>query len=620
MALEQLNTTELDFDKIKANIKNHFLRQDSVYKDWNFDGSSLNMLLDVLAYNTHYNAILAHMAINESFIDSAQIRKNVVSHAKLVGYTPRSAKSSRANIEVEIPGINTRDSLTLFRGQKFTTVLDEVTYTFVTAADYTAAKNISSNKYEFTNADGGTDNSIEIFEGTLQVSSYSVNNSFVTQKFVIDEVNADMSSLLVRVREHLNSDKYIVYSIYGSTQYKTLEDLDSTSLVFFLSENIYGRYEVSFGNGIYGALPGNLNIVELEYITTLGAAANFANSFSIVDAGTVTKVLSAASGGGEREGIESIRFNAPISIITQNRAVTADDYRSMILREFADIQTLNIWGGEDANPPEYGKVFITIKPKAADQLTPQQKDKILTLLSGKKVLTVTPVFLDVDFTYIYLDVYFKFNANLTKYGKSELESIVRTSIKNFNTTELQEFDNVFRYSKLLNTIDKSNSAILNSFAEVYLYKKIYLYAGEPESIILSFNAAPEISNVSSLNVLSTDAFTFNGESIIILDEVNPENAYIRNMYMSTVRNGLNFRINVTCGQFNILTSTISLNPISVDEDTEIRIYMKPKAYDLAPLRQQLLTIDYDTTTVLGSVDSIAVAGSAGIASYSTYKQ
>lgn len=620
MALEQLNTTELDFDKIKANIKNHFLRQDSVYKDWNFDGSSLNMLLDVLAYNTHYNAILAHMAINESFIDSAQIRKNVVSHAKLVGYTPRSAKSSRANIEVEIPGINTLDSLTLPRGQKFTTVLDEVTYTFVTAADYTAAKNISSNKYEFTNADGGTDNSIEIFEGTLQVSSYSVNNSLVTQKFVIDEVNADMSSLLVRVREHLNSDKYIVYSIYGSAQYKTLEDLDSTSLVFFLSENIYGRYEVSFGNGIYGALPGNLNIVELEYITTLGAAANFANSFSIVDAGTVTKVLSAASGGGEREGIESIRFNAPISIITQNRAVTADDYRSMILREFADIQTLNIWGGEDANPPEYGKVFITIKPKAADQLTPQQKDKIITLLSGKKVLTVTPVFLDVDFTYIYLDVYFKFNANLTKYGKSELESIVRTSIKNFNTTELQEFDNVFRYSKLLNTIDKSNSAILNSFAEVYLYKKIYLYAGEPESIILSFNAAPEISNVSSLNVLSTDAFTFNGESIIILDEVNPENAYIRNMYMSTMRNGLNFRINVTCGQFNILTSTISLNPISVDEDTEIRIYMKPKAYDLAPLRQQLLTIDYDTTTVLGNADSIAVAGSAGIASYSTYKQ
>lgn len=620
MALEQLNTTELDFDKIKANIKNHFLRQDSVYKDWNFDGASLNMLLDVLAYNTHYNAILAHMAINESFIDSAQIRKNVVSHAKLVGYTPRSAKSPRANIEVITPGVIGKDSLTLPRGQKFTTVLDEVTYTFVTAADYTVSKNIQDNNYQFTKVDAVNDNSIEIFEGTLQVSSYSVNNSLVVQKFVIDEVNADTSSLLVRVREHANSENFKVYSVYGSGQYKTLEDLDSTSLVFFLYENIHGRYEVSFGNGIYGALPGNLNIVELEYIVTLGAAANYANSFTLVGPGDVTKVLSASSGGGEREGIESIRFNAPISIITQNRAVTADDYRSMILREFADIQTINIWGGEDANPPEYGKVFITIKPKAANQLTPQQKDKILTVLSGKKVLTVTPVFLDVDFTYIYLDVYFKFNANLTKYGKSELESIVRTSIKNFNTIELQEFDNVFRYSKLLNTIDKSNSAILNSFAEVYLYKKIYLYAGEPESVILNFNAAPEISNVTSLSVLSTDAFTFNGESIIILDEVNPENAYIRNMYMSTMRNGLNVRINVTCGQFNILTSTISLNPINVDEDTEIRIYMKPKAYDLAPLRQQLLTIDYDTTTVLGSVDSIAIAGSAGIASYSTYKQ
>ena len=617
MALEQLNTTELDFDKIKANIKNHFLRQDSVYKDWNFDGSSLNMLLDVLAYNTHYNAVLAHMAINESFIDSAQIRSNVVSHAKLVGYTPRSAKSPRANIEVEILG-DANQSYTLVRGRKFTTVLNEVTYTFVTAADYTAAKNIISNKYEFTNADGPTDNSIEIFEGTLQVSSYSVNNSLVTQKFVIDEVNADLSSLVVRVREHAQSDKYIIYSIYGSAQYKTLEDLNFDSLVFFLSENIYGRYEVSFGNGIFGQLPGNLNIVELEYIITSGAEANYANSFSIVGAGTVTKVLSAASGGGEREGIESIRFNAPISIITQNRAVTADDYRSLILREFANIQTLNVWGGEDASPPEYGKVFITIKPKAADQLTAEQKNNIITLLSGKKVLTVTPVLVDVDFTYIYLDVYFKFNSSMTPYGQSELESIVRTTINNFNTTELQEFDNVFRYSKLLKIIDNSNPAILNSFAQVYLYKKLTLYADVVTIAILDFNNLPYINDTSTLAkpLISTDAFLFNGQMVSLSDETGADSATLRNVYMHAG----DVRLGVSSGNFDIMTGILSLNLIANDNDVDIRIYLEPNSYDLAPTRQQLLVIDSDTSTIVGSIDSIAVSGAAGVASYSTYSR
>ena len=617
MALEQLNTTELDFDKIKANIKNHFLRQDSVYKDWNFDGSSLNMLLDVLAYNTHYNAVLAHMAINESFIDSAQIRSNVVSHAKLVGYTPRSAKSPRANIEVEILG-DANQSYTLVRGRKFTTVLNEVTYTFVTTADYTAAKNIISNKYEFTNADGPTDNSIEIFEGTLQVSSYSVNNSLVTQKFVIDEVNADLSSLVVRVREHAQSDKYIIYSIYGSAQYKTLEDLNFDSLVFFLSENIYGRYEVSFGNGIFGQLPGNLNIVELEYIITSGAEANYANSFSIVGAGTVTKVLSAASGGGEREGIESIRFNAPISIITQNRAVTADDYRSLILREFANIQTLNVWGGEDASPPEYGKVFITIKPKAADQLTAEQKNNIITLLSGKKVLTVTPVLVDVDFTYIYLDVYFKFNSSMTPYGQSELESIVRTTINNFNATELQEFDNVFRYSKLLKIIDNSNPAILNSFAQVYLYKKLTLYADVVTIAILDFNNLPYINDTSTLAkpLISTDAFLFNGQMVSLSDETGADSATLRNVYMHAG----DVRLGVSSGNFDIMTGILSLNLIANDNDVDIRIYLEPNSYDLAPTRQQLLVIDSDTSTIVGSIDSIAVSGAAGVASYSTYSR
>lgn len=613
MAINQLNTTELDFDQIKANIKNHFQRQDSIYKDWNFDGSSLNMILDVLAYNTHYNAVLAHMAINESFIDSAQIRKNVVSHAKLVGYTPRSAKCAEAMIDVAIAIADyaaAPDSKTLFKGTKFTTVLDETIYTFITGADYTTNKSQVNNSYNFTK--------ITIYEGTLQVSSYSVNNSLANQKFIIDEINVDTSTLIVRVREYSNINRYRVYTVFGSGVYKTLEDLDSESLVYFISENIYGRYEILFGNGIYGALPGNLNIVELEYITTVGDTANYANHFTLAggnDVGTVT-IISNASGGGGREGIDSIRFNAPISIITQNRAVTADDYRSLILREFANIQTINVWGGESASPPEYGKVFITIKPKAAEQLTALEKDHVLTLLNGKKILTVTPVIVNIDFTYIYLDVYFKFNSNLTVYGQSELESIVRTTIKNFNTTELQEFDNVFRYSKLLKTIDNSNPGILNSFAQVYLYKKLSIYAYIPTVAILDFNTTPYINDTSTLAkpLISTDGFIFNGQNVSISDETGQESVTIRNVYMHAG----DVRLGVSCGNFDISTGVLNLNLISNNDDIDIKIYLEPSSYDLAPTRQQLLVIDSETSTVIGSIDTIVVSGSAGAANYSTY--
>lgn len=614
MALQQLNTTELDFDKIKENIRTYFKRQDSAYKDWDFEGSSLGLLLDVLAYNTHYNAVMAHMSINESFIDSAQIRKNVVSHAKLVGYTPRSAQAPKAEIALTIQPGGQGLSYTVAKGRQFTTIVDDVTYTFITLEDYSASRAAVTDYYMFSETNN---NSIVIREGSSQVSTYTVNNSLVSQKFVIDEINADISTLKVRTRATSNSNDYTTFSIYGAAPYKTLEDLDSKSLVFFLYENIQGRYEVSFGNNIFGKLPGNLNIVELEYVITSGAAANYANSFSVVGLEGTVAVLSAASGGGEREGIESIRFNAPISIITQNRAVTADDYRSLILMEHPNIQTLNVWGGEDASPPEYGKVFISVKPKAAEQLTPLDKASILSILEEKKVLTVTPVFVNVDFTYIYLDVYFKFNSTLTQYRQTELSSIVRSTIQSFNITELQEFDNVFRYSKLLKAIDNANSSILNSFAQVYVYKKVYLYSGEPEVMVVNFNATPYIDSTSSLvnSIISTDTFKFNGENVTLSDEIDPSNQYVRNVYMHNIAD---LRLSSSCGKFDITTGILSLNLIDTDEDAEIRIYMEPASYDLAPARNQLLIIDTDTSTILASVDTIAVSGAAGVANYTTY--
>lgn len=616
MALQQLNTTELDFDKIKANIKQHFLRQDSAYADWNFEGSSLNLMLDVLAYNTHYNAILAHMAVNESFIDSAQIRKNVVSHAKLVGYTPRSARSARAEIAFNLVINSSLNKYSISRGQKFTSQLDEVTYNFISLSDNIGI-NISpattasaSSTYEFKG--------VVIYEGTLKVSSYRVNNALSMQKFVIDETNVDISSLNVRVRDHTNSANYLVYTAYGSGNYKTLEDLNDNSYVFFVYENIYGKFEISFGNGIFGKRLDNLNIVELEYILTSGPMANFINDFKMYGyestAITTTKI---AGGGDEKEDIESVRFNAPISIITQNRAVTANDYQSLIMREYSDIQTMNVWGGENHAPPEYGKVFISIKPKTAEQITDVQKADILKTLLEKKVVTITPIFIDVDFTYIYMDVFFKFNSNLSRESQTELETIVRKSIKNFNISQLESFDNVFRYSNLLKTVDNSNIAILNSFAQIYLYKKMTVYAGEAMAVVLDFNATVYAKHSLASSIISTDEFIYNAQKAQFSDEAIGGDSVNRNIYMHYSGSPA-FKILTSVGNLNIVTGLVNIYPIDSDEDIVIRIYIEPNSYDLAPERNQLLTIDHDSSTVTGEADTIAISGTAGIANYHTF--
>lgn len=614
---QQLNITDLDFDQIKKNLKSYFTRADSPYRDWNFDGSGLNMMLDVLAYNTHYNAVLAHMSINESFIDSAQIRKNVVSHAKLVGYTPTSIHAPRAQIEVVISNApDTMGSLTVAKGQQFTAVLDEVTYSFVTDANYTAS-NVSGS-FSFT-ADNGT--ALTIYEGTLRTLSYAADNSTSTQKFVIDDSGADMSTLQVRVRDHVNSTAYTSYTPYGTAPYTSLETLDSNSTVYFLYENLQGKYEVSFGNAIYGKQLGNLNVVELEFISTHGSNANGTSNFTMVNVPTGLTVsslvaTSSASGGAAREGIESIRFNAPISIVTQNRAVTADDYRSLILKDFQDIQSINVWGGEDAEPPQYGKVFIAIKPNAADALTNNQKAEIRAALRNKKVVTITPEFVDADFTYIKLEAYFKYNSNLTQYSQSELETVVRSTITAFNTSELQQFDNVFRYSKFLRAIDSSDPSILNSYARVYVYKNASFTHGLPAYQTLNYNSAFYVPVAPTESVISTDSFLLNGVNVALADEPITGDDILRNVYIYDILNK-NVIVN-SVGSLNPSTGTLNLFPINPDFDATIKITMIPLADDLAPRREQLLSIDIANTSITGSVDTISVSGAAGIANYTTF--
>lgn len=523
---QKLNITELDYDKIRSNLKSYFTREGSVFRDWDFEGSGLSNLLDVLAYNTHYNAMLAHMTLNEGFIDTAQLRESVVSHAKLLGYTPRSKRAATATISVFFPSSNDPvDQLTLPRGTKFKTSFNGNTYTFVTTEAATA-KSLT-----YTQGFGYLFSELPIAQGILRRVSYLVDSNVDDQRFVITDPDVDTATMKVFVRENVGSTLVETFVPFAS-----LAKTDSTSAIYFLFENYAGKYEVRFGDGIFGKKLNNLQVVELEFISTLGKEVNGSGGKSgdvgnweyvtgaldpdaiSGDIDTVVTTILPASGGNDKEEIESVRFNAPLSFIAQNRAVTANDYISLIQKEFGSVDAINVWGGEDSDPitpSGAGKVYVSIKPHddilengeiiTRAKLSESDKNLIRDILETKRVITLKTEFVDPDYTYIYMDVFLKFNPNKTSETRKEIEANVYSNvISPFRETQLQKFNGVFRYSKFLSAIDSYNSAFLNSFARIYLYKIYDPFTYE------WLNATPQIQRVRFVdadNKLYFDTYT-----------------------------------------------------------------------------------------------------------------
>ena len=362
-----LNVTELDFDQIKDNLKN-FLKQQTEFNDYNFEGSGLSTLLDVLAYNTHYNAVAAHYSLNEAFLDSAQIRGNVVTRAKMLGYVPRSVLAPRSTIKIVVDnssGSSFPTTLTLPRGTKLTSTVQGETYQFVVVNSMTVT---GSATQEFVFED------VVIAEGTYKSLLYRVDNDIESQKFQITDSDADTSTLRVRVQENEQAQTYDIYS-----RFESLLNVDAASQIHYLQENTNGKYEVYFGDSIIGKKPVNNNIVTLDYIYTHGTESNGASIFQLsstlgglTDASYTVTTTVAAAGGSDRESMESIRFNAPLTFTAQNRAVTSDDYRAIIIKSFANVSSISTWGGEDNDPVDFGKVYIAIKPLTASTLTPSE--------------------------------------------------------------------------------------------------------------------------------------------------------------------------------------------------------------------------------------------------------
>ena len=616
-----LNVTELDFDQIKRNLKN-FLKQQTEFTDHDFEGSGLNTLLDVLAYNTHYNAMNAHYSLNEAFLDSAQIRGNVVTRAKLLGYTPRSILAPRAtiNLVVDLAGENAAtqgatSSLVLPRGTKFTSTVSGESFDFVTLNNSTGTQ--SGTKFTFSN--------VAIAEGTYKTLLYRVDNDIESQKFQLGDVDADTSTLRVRVQQNEQSLTHDVYA-----KFESLLNVDSTSQIYYLQENPSELFEIYFGDGVIGRKPVNNNIVTLDYVFTKGAEANGASIFnisgnlsnsggtSLVNSTYTVTTLTNASGGTEKETMESVRFNAPLTFTSQNRAVTAEDYKAIILKSFSNISSISTWGGEDNDPVDFGSVYISIKPLTADVLTAEEKSQITdNVLKGKNIVSITPEIVDAAFTDLELDVFVKYNPNLTDRSSVDIQTLIKDVIADYNFNNLNKFDGVFRHSQLTKAIDSADPAILNSTVRPFMFQNVALNpTANANDHALTFAAPFYQAGNSTDFVLNSSAFLINNENHFFGD-VPIDGSSERQVIIYKIVDDVNITTNPDVGRIDLDKGTLTLKGFAIDSATTVRLTLTPNSLDIAPKRNQLLRIDPARVTVTPQVDTITTAGSSGSIEYVT---
>ena len=608
----QFNVTELDFDKIKESLITHFKSlPNSKYEDYDFEGSGLNTLIDILAYNTHYNAIHAHTAINESFLDSAQLRQNVVARAKLLSYIPKSILSPYCLLDIVIPGSanDEASAFTIPALSKVTSKIDGKTFSFITIDDHEATLD-ANNEYVFSG--------VKFYEGVLKSQRFIVReHAQSNQQYILKDRTADISTLKVKLFDNDNTNNYNVYSRFTS-----FSSLEATSNIYFISETSDGNHQIEFGNNVYGKEPLGQNIIELEYISTSGDAANNATVFTWATSGITPKSITLntkSTGGAQRESIESVRFNAPLTYIAQERGVTVDDYMALINRDYEAANIISVWGGEDNVPPRYGEVFVAVKPHNAETLSSSQKLELKNLLKAKNVASTSTTIVDPEYTYLYFEIIFKYNSNQTTLNKSEIQTQVKDTLRTFNLEELEKFNVVFRHSNLLSKIDLTDISIISSLARVYAYKKLDLDAVKNISTTFPFNFQldGEVDQVDS--ILTSDVFKQNGFNVRIGDEkLNSDERRIYTYRLDSQRNEI--KVDPNIGTLTPLTGEINFTPIFSDTRPIIKIYTSPSSNDLIAKRNTLLQIDADKTIVVADKDTVSISGPAGANDYITYNR
>jgi len=505
MANSSLSVANLDFSDIKGNLKQYLQSQD-LLKDYDFEGSNMNVMLDILSYNTYMQNFYLNMVAAEGFIDSAQLRDSVVSHAKTLNYLPGSHTASKAVIDFEILPANTPSSITVPKYTAFSTQVDSNTYSFTTNERITVSAD-TDGRYLVED--------LEIFEGDIVYEYFTINSANTGQRFVLQNKEVDVNSLTVTV---LTSATDTTNSIF--TKSLTTIGLDGSSNVYFVVPAEDGKYELQFGDGVVGKKLINGNVVEAVYRKTAGDLPNGANSFTIGTAdiahdNTSITVTSTAKGGGIAESIDSIRVNAPRSITIQDRTVTVSDYKTLLLQNFNDIETLNVFGGEEATPPEFGKVIVSVDLKNADGIPDSRKKDIEDFLRLRSPLSVVPKVIDPEFLFVQVNSDVRYDPNRTSKSDLDIKTLVVDKIQEFANTNINKFDTTLRSSQLARSIDDADASILNNDTFITLKKTINPDLGVANSFVLNFNNKIQQEIPDALNQyvdgsapVQSTAFTF----------------------------------------------------------------------------------------------------------------
>jgi len=610
---KRLRVTEFGFDEVKENLKT-FLKGQNEFTDYDFEGSGMNILLDTLAYNTHYLGFNANMLANEMFLDSASLRSSVVSHAKMLGYEVGSPRAPKATINVSL---TTSDATaTMAAGTSFISRVDGVDYQFVTISDVTKQNTGSTIPFDST----------EIYEGTYATTKYLVDSNDVDQRFMLADVRADTSTLTVRVQNSTSDTTTTTY-----TKATDITQLSSSSTVYYLQETESGKFEIYFGDGATSVALSDGNIVQLNYVITNKTAANGASSFSSpssidgITGVTITTVAN-ASGGSEPETISSIKINAPLDYASQGRAVTAEDYKVYVRKLFNNTQAVSVWGGEDgsyntstgvSSTPEYGKVFISVKSTTGIDLTVSQKENLVKGLDSFKVASITPVVVDPETTFLILGITFNYNSSATTLGKSTLESNVLTTLTDYSSSTLNTFNSPFRHSRLTGLVDDTNTAITNNTTTVTMGKFFTPSLNTSTNYTINFANAfynPHSEhNKSGGGILASTGFQINGDTATeyFFDE---DGAGVVRIY--SIVSGTRTYYSSAAGTVDYANGTVSINAVKITAvsnvdgatSTQIRVTAIPTSSDVVPVRNQILEIDLVNSTVTGQVDNTTTTG------------
>lgn len=577
-----INLTSLDFDTIKDNFKTYMKAQD-LFKDYDFDASNINVLLDILAHNTHLNSFYLNMIGNEMFLDTALMRDSVVSHAKELNYIPRSFRSAQAIVNIVMVDSSDEAILLIPRGTSFTGTVDNKNFTFTVSENIQA---ISGNDGKFYS------NNVTLYEGDYVSDQYVMNYSNDNQRFIINNKTVDINSLLVTVLED-NGAETLTYK-----KADNLFGLNATSQSFFIQAAENETYEVLFGDGVIGRRPKDRSIIILQYRRCNGELPNGIGKFSAdgkVGTSTITSIttVSKAAGGSISESISSIKFNAPRAFNTQERVVTASDYETILKANFSEINAVSAYGGEEETPPQYGKVIVAVDLKTTDELPPSRRNVYRQFIKQRSPLAIDPVFITPDYTYVLVNSKVKYNINETSLSTEDIKALVISTIQNHNTQNIDGFNKTLRYSRLIADIDDSDLSIVSNDTDLLAIKSINpnTISTANYDIDFSIRLKDDIGQLSGdhpeneQSIISSTPFFIGGSECFIEDDGE---GMLR--IMST--DGNTHRVYSEIGTVDYARGFLQLSAFKPDQiiGNNLDIYARTEEKDITSQRRTILAI------------------------------